>query len=145
MSDVGIRPAVSTDQAIIRQMVRGERLDPSELDWSHFVVAEVDGEIIGIGQIRPYPNCRELGSLVVKREHRRFGIGEKLITALLAGETGDVYLETHIKNEAYYGRFGFRRISFRQAPRPLNIKIAVASVLRLFGIRIIAMKRDKTH
>ena len=65
MPTIEIRPALESEQETIKQMVRAEQLDPTALHWSHFKVAEQDGQIIGIGQIRPYPRCRELGSLIV--------------------------------------------------------------------------------
>jgi len=142
MSDVRIRPAVVGDQPIIRQMVRDEHLDPSALDWSHFLVAEVSTEVAGIGQMRPFPKCRELGSLVVKAPYRGKGVGATLVNALLERESGDVYLECQIKNEMYYSRFGFTRIHWYQAPPPLKYKAFIGSVLlRMFGVRIIVMKR----
>ena len=142
MSDVRIRPAVANDQAAIKQIIKDEHLDPSALDWSHFLIAEAEGEIVGIGQIRPYPKCRELGSLVVKSPYRGTGVGVMLVNALLEHETGDVYLECQIKNETYYNRFGFQKIPWYQAPPPLKYKAFIGAVfLRVFGIHIIAMKR----
>ena len=144
MSDVTIRPATEADQTTIKQLVKDERLDPTALDWSHFLVAEDKGNIIGIGQIRPYPKCRELGSLVVKSEYRGQHVGERLIEALLAQESGDVYLECEQKNETYYNRAGFHRIAWYQSPMPLKIKTLIGGTfVRLFGFHIIAMKRDK--
>lgn len=110
MSSIRIRPAVEADQETIQQMVKAEQLDPTSLHWSHFLVAEQDGQTVGIGQIRPYPRCRELGSLAVRKEFRRQGIGAMLINALLEKERGDVYLECVSHNEGYYGKFGFTRI-----------------------------------
>lgn len=145
MSDVQIRSATAADQATIKQMVRDEHLDPSALDWSHFLVAEVDGKIVGIGQIRPYPKCRELGSLIVKSTYRGTGVGTLLVKALLASESGDVYLECQIKNETYYNRFGFKRIAWHQAPPPLKYKAFIGGVLLpVIGIHIIAMKSEPT-
>ncbi len=143
MSDVRIRLATANDQATIKQMVRDEHLDPSALDWSHFRVAQVADEIVGIAQIRPYPKCRELGSLVVKAPFRKTGVGALLVNALLEQELGDVYLECQIKNEAYYSRFGFKTIPWYQAPSPLKYKSFISGVLlRVLGIHIITMKRE---
>jgi amino-acid N-acetyltransferase len=145
MSDVQIRRATENDQAIIRQMVMADGLDPTGLHWSHFQIAERDGEIVGIGQIRPYPKCRELGSLAVKEAYRRQGIGAMLVQALLAGETGDVYLECLTHNEHYYEKFGFKSIPWWQAPMPLKAKVGLMNVVRFFfGVQAIAMKREKT-
>jgi amino-acid N-acetyltransferase len=143
MSDVQIRKATENDQAIIRQMVKEERLDPTSLNWPQFLVAEEAGAVIGIGQIRPYPKCRELGSLAVKEAYRKQGVGERLVEALLANESGDVYLECLSHNEHYYAKFGFQRIAWWQAPMPLRLKVGFGVIGRLFGFRVIAMKRSK--
>lgn len=145
MPTIQIRPARESDQETIKEMVRAAQLDPSALHWSHFKVAEQDGQIIGIGQIRPYRRCRELGSLVVLKPFRKQGAGAMLIYALLENEAGDVYLETASHNETYYGKFGFIRIPWYQAPYPLILKVAlVGSILRLvYRARIIAMKRGQ--
>jgi len=143
MPTVAIRKAVEADQDTIKQLVREEQLDPTSLHWSHFVVAEQDGAIVGIGQIRPYPRCRELGSLAVKLAYREQGVGALIVNALLADETGDVYLECEAANERYYGRFGFAHIPWYRAPYPLNLKVAVIGrIIRLvFKVKIIGMKR----
>jgi amino-acid N-acetyltransferase len=145
MSDVHIRPAIAADQANIKQMVRDEYLDPSALDWSHFLVAEMNGDIVGIGQVRPYLDCHELGSLVVKKPYRGTGLGAKLVNALLERESGDVYLECQAKNETYYNRFGFHKIPKNEAPTILRRKnIAVGLIMLVLGIKIIIMKRENT-
>jgi N-acetylglutamate synthase-like GNAT family acetyltransferase len=139
---IHIRPATESDQAQIKALVRGEGLDPTALHWSHFLIAEDGGQTVGIGQIRPYPNCRELGSLVVVDSHREQGIGGLLIEALLKDEAGPVYLECLAFREAYYSKFGFRRVPWWQTPMPLKLKAGVGGTLgRLFGYRVIAMKR----
>jgi len=145
MPSIHLRSASETDQETIKQMVREEQLDPTSLHWSHFVVAEQEGQIIGIGQIRPYPKCRELGSLVVREEFREQGIGGMIINALLEKETGDVYLECLSHNERYYGKFGFERIPWYRAPYPLKLKVGLMGrIARLVvGEPVIAMKRAK--
>lgn len=143
MSAAQIRPARADEQALIRQMVREARLDPTELHWSHFVVAEQDGAVIGIGQIRPYRRCRELGSLVVLPAYRESGVGGQIITALLAQETGDVYLECQSRLASYYSRFGFAPIPWWHAPMPLKFKAGFSGMIgRLLGYRMTVMRRD---
>jgi N-acetylglutamate synthase-like GNAT family acetyltransferase len=62
---MNIRPARAEDRATITAMVRGARLNPMDLQWSRFLVAEDETGIVGVGQIRPYPGASELASLVV--------------------------------------------------------------------------------
>lgn len=140
-----LRPARPVDQQTIRALVRSEGLDPTGLTWEHFTVAEADGEIIGAGQIRPYPRCRELGSLVVRPAWRRRGVGERLVRAILATEIGDVYLECPQQMAPYYARFGFEPTPLGQTPMPLKLKAAAGKVLmRLMRDRLVVMVRRST-
>ncbi len=132
---VRIRPAVDTDQPLIRQMVQKAHLDPTGLHWSHFIVAENDGKIVGIGQMRP--KGPELGSLVVRKDYRRCGIGGQIIKALVDTQPGDVYLECQSGLADYYRRFGFEEIHWREAPWPLKLK---AGLGKLLGFRLSVMR-----
>jgi N-acetylglutamate synthase-like GNAT family acetyltransferase len=122
-------------------MVRAEGLDPTALHWSHFLIAEEAGQTVGIGQIRPYPNCRELGSLVVLESHRGQGVGVLLIEALLKDEPGPVYLECLAFRETYYGKFSFVRLPWWKTPLPLKLKAMFGAVFgRLLGYQVITMR-----
>jgi N-acetylglutamate synthase-like GNAT family acetyltransferase len=123
-------------------MVGAEHLDPTALKWQNFLVAEQDGKVVGIGQTRPYPRCPELGSLVVRKDFQSQGIGGMLIEALLARESGVVYLECRRPLESYYSRFGFKEIPWWRAPMPLKLKSGMGNILGpLFGVRIAVMRR----
>ena len=43
-----IRPARPEDQEIIVSFIRQAKLNPRSLNWERFLVAELDGKIIGI-------------------------------------------------------------------------------------------------
>ncbi|MCC6904382.1 MAG: GNAT family N-acetyltransferase [Anaerolineae bacterium] len=143
--DISIRAATGADQPIISAMVSEARLDPTSLNWPQFMVAEQGGQVIGIGQIRPHRDGPELGSLVVLPEWRGQGIAARLIEALLARQPGVVYLECANHMAEYYTRFGFREISWRQAPLALRFKSGMANtIIRLRGIRnhrVVVMRR----
>ncbi len=137
-----IRRATAADQDTIRAMVRAAGLDPTALHWSHFYMAERGGEVVGIGQVRPAPRCRELGSLVVRKDLRGQGIGGQIIEAILASEPGDVYLECRARLASYYARFGFEEIPWQQAPMPLKLKAGTGHLIGgLFGFKGAVMVR----
>jgi amino-acid N-acetyltransferase len=138
---LSIRPARAEDQTFIRKMVLREGLDPSTLDWRNFNVAEVNGEVTGIAQVKPYRDCREFGSLAVLPRFRRQGVGAALIEAALAAEQGDVYLLCRDERAPYYSKFGFRIIAPNEAPRTLQRKLRVARLFVVFGARVVCMKR----
>src|SRR5215204_541196 len=113
---VDIRPAAEADAPTIKKMVKDEQLDPTSLDWQHFLIAELDGKTVGIGQIKEYPGARELGSLVVLSEYRNQGIASALIHALEARSEYPLYLFCLQENETFYNRFGYQKIRYGQAP-----------------------------
>ncbi len=141
IAEITIRPAVETDKRTIHQMIRDESLDPTSRDWRNFLIAEADGQIVGIGQIKPYPDCQELGSLVVLPDYRNRGVAGLLISALEAKANRPLYLVCESKMEPYYTRFGYQTIPFREAPRTLKLKLAASLPFRLFGVRVIAMRK----
>jgi amino-acid N-acetyltransferase len=139
MLDVEIRPATADDRALIRQMVLGARLDPTSLNWRHFLVAERDQQPVGIGQVKQLPGCRELGSLVVAKEYRRQGIARQIITALEAKNGLPLYLLCEARLGPFYEQFGYQRVGWWSLPLVLRAKLTPAYLLRLFGIPVWAM------
>ena len=140
--ELTIRPARSEDAGTIRRLVRSARLDPTSLDWPNFLVAELDGRTVGIGQVKPYPSARELGSLVVLKTYRGRGIGAAIVRALIERERRDLFLFSRDALESYYAQFGFRRVGWKNLRGSLRWKYALAQTFRLlFRVRIIAMFR----
>jgi amino-acid N-acetyltransferase len=143
MDNFTIRAARATEQAVIQSLIRRERLDPLNIHWENFLVVEDGGRIIGIGQVKPYPGGRELGSLVVVPERRRSGIGAAIINALLKNETGPLVLFCLAFREPYYARFGFQRARVRDLPWSFKGKYVVGWLFtRLFERRLIVMARS---
>lgn len=137
-----IRPAQADDEALIKHMVRAERLDPTQLRWPNFLIAEVDGAVVGAGQIRRHKSCEELGSLVVTSDYRQRGVASALIHALEARAGRPLYLICADRMRPFYERFGYRAIGYRETPPPLRVKRALSAPLRLAGVRVIAMRKD---
>jgi N-acetylglutamate synthase-like GNAT family acetyltransferase len=147
--EVVIRHAQQEDQQTIVSLVRKAKLNPRNLHWQNFLVAEQDGQIVGIRQVKAYEQgTREVASGFVLPEYRRQGISAQLMTELLARETGPLYTMVNQKRAPYYETFGFRQVEIGQLPsdfrKEYRIGRIVTTLLSLFRkerIRIIPMKR----
>jgi N-acetylglutamate synthase-like GNAT family acetyltransferase len=131
-------------------MIRAANINPMGLNWERFLVAEGQGQIVGIGQIKPHHDgSRELASIAVIPERQHQGIASQLIEALIARENGPLYLMCQQTLQGFYARFGFKRIKqdqmpryFRRTTRLAAVFISIASVLSQEKIELIIMKRD---
>jgi N-acetylglutamate synthase-like GNAT family acetyltransferase len=115
------------------------------LQWPNFVVAEEDGQVIGVGQVKSHSDgSRELASIAVIPGRQREGIGTAVISELLAREAGVVlHLSCRRELEGYYKRFGFRRLEQAAYPPYFRRTTSVANlIMRFFGIHLIVMRRD---
>jgi N-acetylglutamate synthase-like GNAT family acetyltransferase len=145
------RRAVQADQASITALVRAAGINPFDLRWPRFLVAEEDGRIIGVVQVKSHrDSSRELASLAVVPESRGQGVGSALVRELLAIEGESVYLTCADRLEGYYMRFGFRRLEPTEMPpyfrRLSRLTRFLSAVLRVFGLhwRILVMARPGT-
>lgn len=151
LTSVAIRPAVAGDQADIKALVRMARINPRNLDWRRFMVAEDRGRVVGIRQVRVHGNgTREVASGVVLPEYRRRNISAILMEAVLERENDPLYLLCDAKWSQYYERFGFHRVRPYGLPadfrREYRIGSTVVTVLSIFArrrIRLIPMKREE--
>jgi N-acetylglutamate synthase-like GNAT family acetyltransferase len=142
-----IRSATAGDEATIKALIRGEHLDPFNVHWQNFLVAEdaEAGRIIGIGQVKPFHSGRELGSLVVVAGWRENGVGGAIIHALIDREHGPLVLFCLAFRESYYAKFGFRRCGLSDLPGELKVKYALGTIFtRLARYHLIAMKRPNS-
>ncbi len=141
-----IRPAQQSDDALIKAWIRAEGLDFTSLKWERFLIAEMDEpdgiEVVGIGQIKQYRGCQELGSLVVKRGYRRQGVAAQLIAALEARADRPLHLLCASRLEKFYSQFGYRTVSMWSAPPPLRLKLMFTLLFRVFGVRVLVMRKD---
>ena len=150
---VTIRPATQSDQATIVSMVRAANLNPVKLHWANFLIAEEDGRVVGIGQLRPHGShadgSRELASLVVDSAYQRQGIGGRLVRQLLTCAPAPIYLFCEDRLEHYYAHFGFRGVERAVLPPPLarlylagRLVTGIAAWLSKKHGRLIAMRWD---
>ena len=148
--DITIRPARQEDQETIVSYIRQAKINPRNLHWKNFFVAEDNGKLVGIRQIKVYSQgTREAASGFVLPEYRRRGISAQLMNALLAREKGPVYAMVSHKRTPYYEQFGFRQVNPGQLPadfhKEYRIGRIVTTLMSLFAkerIRIVPLKRE---
>ena len=146
---VTIRPARPEDQEIIVAYIRQAKINPRDLHWEHFLVAEEDGKPIGIRQVEIHKRgTREVASGFVLPAYRRQGISAELMNAILKREQGPLYLMCRDKRAVYYEQFGFRQVPVDQLPADFRqeywIGRIVTTLMSMFSneqVRILPMKR----
>lgn len=125
-----IRRAVEADQAAIGSLVRSAAVNPRDIRWDRFLVAEKDGHVIGVQQIRVHRDgTREVASRVVLPQFQRRGISTELMRASLARESGPLYVQCSKMWASYYERFGFRRVNPSELPLDLRSEHRIAKVI----------------
>ena len=148
---IHIRPAREEDQETIVYFIRQAKLNPRNLKWQNFLVAEDNGNVVGVRQVKVYEQgTREIASGFVLPEYRRQGISAELMKALLARETGPLYTMVNEKRAPYYEPFGFRRVDPSQLPsdfrKEYRIGRIVTTLRSLFSrdrVHIIPMRRER--
>lgn len=141
-ADVRIRKAKAQDQPAIRNLVRGERLNPTKLNWPNFLVAAIEDRVIGAVQMRKHADgSRELGSLVVSKDARGYGIASRLIDGLLASDPGPVWMITADAWADSYSRWDFQRIEPESAPVKVRRNYRIGSLMRFVSL----LKRRPTR
>ena len=144
-----IRPARPEDQETIVSYIRQAKINPRNLHWENFLVAEENGRLIGMRQVKVHAQgTREVGSGFVLPEYRRQGISARLMNEILSREQDTLYLMCRDKRAPYYEQFGFRQVAVDQLPEDFHkeyqIGRFVTSLMSIFSkekIRIIPMKR----
>ncbi len=118
MSEIRLRPATASDQAVIRRLVRQAGINPTGLKWPRFTLAEdSNGDVLACGQLKPHVDGSvELASLVVRPDQRGRGLARKVVETLVAQHPGDVHLMCRSGLGPFYEKFGFRRLAADEMP-----------------------------
>jgi amino-acid N-acetyltransferase len=146
-----IRAGRAQDAASIRGLVLRARLNPVNLQWRRFVVAEDcrTGALAGIGQVRVHGDgAQELASIVVAPGYRHRGIGRAIVRTLMSRTEGALFLFCRAEMGSYYARLGFEEVDIPQLPgslaRMLHVARLYTGLAKRLGFapaRVIAMRR----
>lgn len=129
---VRLRKANQQDAASIRALIRQVRINPTGLDWRHFLVAVDDQDkVIATGQVKPLRDgTLELASIATAPPYRGQGLASAIITQLLVETSRPLYLVCAERMGAFYARFGFRELSPPEMPRVLGREAAFVNWIR---------------
>jgi len=119
MVDFMVRPATRQDFPKIRALIHTVSINPTGLDWKHFLVAVLpDNTLLGCGQIKPhFDGSLELASIAVQEQARGQGVARAVIQELLAREKmRPLYLMCRARLEPLYVKFGFHSIVSEEMP-----------------------------
>jgi N-acetylglutamate synthase-like GNAT family acetyltransferase len=113
-----LRPAVESDALKIRDLIHRVGINPMDLNWKHFIVAETpDGLFIGCAQLKPHKDTSlELASIAVEELFRGQGVARALIEHQLAQSPRPVYLMCRPALRLFYEQFGFGVIGIEVMP-----------------------------
>lgn len=132
MPDAILRPAAPADLPAIEHLLRasGLPLDGVADALSTFVVAEADGDVVGVAGLEP---CREhalLRSVAVRPEWRSQGLGRRLVTRVIESAEARgiraLYLLTTTA-ERYFPSFGFDTVPREAVPEDVRATREFAS------------------
>jgi N-acetylglutamate synthase-like GNAT family acetyltransferase len=146
-----IRAAAESDAVAIRALIRDARLNPRDLDWRRFLVADDAGRVVACAQFRVHRHgTRELASVAVVPSRRGHGLGRAIAEAAIAREPArPVFLYTESRTAAFWEKLGFRTVDGDAVPADLRgplligrIATVVYSLFVRHRLRIVVMRRD---
>jgi predicted GNAT family N-acyltransferase len=115
-----ITRASRREAADIKEFYREQgwgEVDPSQ--GTAFIARQ--GPILGcVRLIEVAPEKVIVEDVVVAKEHRRTGLGRRLMQAALNSRGGTLYLSCHAEHLPFYGSFGFLQMPFEELPRPIQ-------------------------
>ena len=141
---LSLRPATINDQQKIIALINKVRINPRNLNWERFIIAEDNGVMVGCGQIKPHGDgTKELASIAVEPEYQGKGVGTLIMNALLEREPGELYLTCLRHNVTYYQKFGFRELKFEEFPPDMKRMFRFARVVMwVFRVEGCVMRRN---
>ncbi len=121
MLESGFRAPTVADVSMARTLLSGAGLPVADVTIDHLaLVAERDGELVGLIGLEQFETLGLLRSLLVLPARRRDGVGKALVAALekMAAEQGiaELWLLT-IDADAWFAQLGYR-VQEREAAPP---------------------------
>jgi N-acetylglutamate synthase-like GNAT family acetyltransferase len=118
LADFSLRPATEKDAPAIQRLIHEVEINPSDLDWHHFVLAvDRSGTMLGCGQLKPHgKDIVEMASIAVKPAFRSLGSARAIIEHLIERAPRPLYLTCRAGLETFYAKWDFRKIEYNEMP-----------------------------
>jgi N-acetylglutamate synthase-like GNAT family acetyltransferase len=147
---ITIRTARQEDQETIVSLIHQAKINPRNLNWEHFLIAEENDQIVGLRQVKVHKlGTREVASGFVLPEFQHRGISAQLMNEILSREKGTLYLMCARRRKKYYEQFGFRDIKPADLPGDFYREYLIGKVVTTFisivtfrDLNIIPMRRE---
>jgi amino-acid N-acetyltransferase len=126
---VVVRPARVADMLQVEPLINGfarqdlmlpKTVEQLSRNFREFVVAELDGRILGCAALRVYtPQLAELGSLAVSEAAQGLGVGAKLVAAVEveAGKHGIGTVFALTLKDVFFHKQGYRTVPKEMFPQ----------------------------
>jgi amino-acid N-acetyltransferase len=131
MTEFTLRPATSEDLPAIKRLIHLVEINPTGLDWHHFVIAvDKSGRMMGCGQLKPHNGgVIELASIAVEPSDRHKGVASAVIENLLAQASRPLYLTCLSSMISFYEKWGFYRLEINEMPGYFRRLVHLFSVM----------------
>ncbi|NOQ48354.1 GNAT family N-acetyltransferase [Methanococcoides sp.] len=103
--DVAIRYAEISDRRSVEGIMGTYFLDIDDVPMEDFIVAEVDGKIVGVAAVSD-KECCEVHSIAVHPTYRGMGVGSKMIARLM-GAVSHERLYVRTTSPVFFKKMGF--------------------------------------
>ncbi len=153
---IALRAATSADAAALHALIAAHleegKLLPRTLDElavhaARFVVAVANDRIVGCAELAPLsPGVAEVRSLVVSREARRIGLGERMVDALAtrARVEGFTRLCAFAHDPAFFVHRGFSIVPHTWVPEKIAHDCTACPLFRNCGQYAVVLDLERT-
>jgi amino-acid N-acetyltransferase len=113
-----IRDAKVKDLETINSILRinGQIDDVKESNVKDFIVAEVDGAVVGCGQCREHDDSFEISKISVLPQNQSKGIGMEIVMTLLGRTSGKKCWLLSVNSHDFWELFDFKGVSEEDEP-----------------------------
>lgn len=114
-----IRDALKEDSEYINNILRinGQLVDTEEEDYKGFIVAELEGQVVGCGMLIDHGDEVEIRKVSVLPEYQRRGIGRELSRTLIDRAKGRKCWLLSVDSHGFWEQFGFHVVPEEEEPK----------------------------